>query len=106
MFVSSQIKLQDDVSAQMTEIQRLKGKASPWLGRQRAHRSSVHPSVDRTTFSAKNPLEKLSKLTSWVHVGVVANRASEGAEARVNEAGGAAQRSEEEQHYVGKKTGV
>lgn len=31
-----QMKLQDDVTAQMTEIQRLKGKTSACVGQQRA----------------------------------------------------------------------
>lgn len=39
-------------------------------------------------------------------VSVTANRAAEGAQARVHEAGGAAKRSEEKYHYFGKKTGI
>lgn len=101
-FPLAQMKLQSDVTAQMAEVQRLRGEARPAEGALKLTLMSASHLCALQFFLKVHPFPTLL----CFYGGGVANRAADGAEARVHEARRAAERSEEKWHQFGEKIGV
>lgn len=98
------MKLQNDVTAQMTEIQRLKGKTSAMSDQQRALSHTLTKPLITTfdiiellepTFLYQTSRTQVLCFCVCVHACGATSRAAKGSEARVHETGRAAKRGEE-----------
>ena len=101
------MKLQSEVTSQITEIQRLEGRGTSSLSDQQRALSDPLVKTFNVSVEICNALIRSElNLSKLLCVCVAVNRAAKGAEAGVHQTGGAAERSEEKQHHVGKETGV